>query len=266
MSRILILIFFTLIFSFGNSQDPDFRKLRNESFGPGEVIEYRIHIGFINAGKGRMIVRDELEKVNDRMCYKIDVYGNTVGIWDYIVKVRDEWTTYLDKDALIPQHFKKKIREGKFRRYETVYYDHLTDSAVVQRFHKETLKLKNETHHALPDNTQDAISGYYFMRTLDYSRYKPGDIISMDVFFDREQYKFRTRYVGKDRIRTRIGRYNTIVLAPILPKNRMFRGKNAVKIWLSDDKAKIPLKIKASMKVGAAEIDITKYEQGRVPE
>ena len=48
-----------------------------------------------------------------------------------------------------------------------------------------------------------------------------------------------------------------------MPENKLFNGQDAIKVWLSDDEDKIPLKVKAEMFIGAIEIDIKKYQRGR---
>jgi hypothetical protein len=44
-----------------------------------------------------------------------------------------------------------------------------------------------------------------------------------------------------------------------MPKNTFFRGNNPIKAWISDDKFRIPLKVKAELLIGALEIDIRSY-------
>jgi hypothetical protein len=49
-------------------------------------------------------------------------------------------------------------------------------------------------------------------------------------------------------------------MSPIMPKISFFRGKNPIKAWISDDKLRIPLKVKAELIIGSVEIDIRSYE------
>ena len=51
-------------------------------------------------------------------------------------------------------------------------------------------------------------------------------------------------------------------MEPIMPKNGIFSGKDAIKFWISDDQRKIPLKIRAQLFIGAVEVDITDYQEG----
>jgi hypothetical protein len=46
-----------------------------------------------------------------------------------------------------------------------------------------------------------------------------------------------------------------------MPKNSFFRGTNPIKAWISDDKKRIPLKVKAELIIGSLEIDIRTYDE-----
>ncbi|MEY3452100.1 MAG: hypothetical protein RL711_1928, partial [Bacteroidota bacterium] len=51
----------------------------------------------------------------------------------------------------------------------------------------------------------------------------------------------------------------------MMPKNKIFKGKNAIKAWFSDDNNMIPLKAEAEMIVGSVDMDITAYKGLRNP-
>ncbi|MCK5278638.1 MAG: DUF3108 domain-containing protein, partial [Cyclobacteriaceae bacterium] len=56
------------------------------------------------------------------------------------------------------------------------------------------------------------------------------------------------------------GEFDAFLMSPIMPKNTFFRGKNPIKAWISDDKFRIPLKVKAELLIGSLEIDIRSYD------
>lgn len=232
------------------------RIITNDSFAGGEKLEFKVHVGPINAGYSTMVISDTIFQINGRPCYKIDVHGSTNGFFDMFVRVRDVWGTYLDTQAIIPQRFYRNIAENKYRKYEIVDFDHANKKVTVTKLDKETKKPKEIKPFTIDDNSQDLVSGYYYLRTIDYKTITEGEIISIPAFFDDESYQFRVKYVGREVVKTKLGKINAIVLSPIMPSNSLFDGENAIQVWLSDDKNKIPLKVKAKMFVGAVEIDI----------
>ena len=65
---------------------------------------------------------------------------------------------------------------------------------------------------------------------------------------------------NKKEIRTKFGKVASIEMAPIMPDNKIFRGENSIKFWVSDDINRVPLKIRAKLFVGAFEVELTDYE------
>jgi hypothetical protein len=49
-------------------------------------------------------------------------------------------------------------------------------------------------------------------------------------------------------------------LVPKMPTNKIFRGEDAIKIYLSDDRNKIPVLFQAELFVGAIKVDMYKYD------
>lgn len=232
------------------------------TFGPGEEIHYKVHYGFVNAASARMVISEKLHYMNGKPCFKIDVYGESIGMFDLFLRIRDNWGTYLDTSRVEPQRFYRHIEEGKYRKHEIVDFDHPDRQARVRVFSNSEQKWKPAEKFSVPDQVQDLVSGYYYLRTLDFTRLKEGDIIRLNAFFDKEVYDFKIRVVGREEVKTKLGVIRSIVISPIMPENSLFDGENSIRVWISDDINKVPLKIKAQMFVGAVEVDIESFEKG----
>ncbi len=235
---------------------------KNNSFSTGERLNYRVHVGFISAGEATMSIDEELEEINNRPCFKINVFGQTSGFFDFFYTVRDNWGTYLDTASLVPHKFYEDKRENKYRKHEVVEFDHYKDSAIVSRIDKD----RPIEYFKTPRQPQDLISGYYYIRTLDYTKIPEGQIITLDAFYDKKTYDFKIKFLGREVVKTKLGHINALVFAPIMPKNDLFEeGNETIKVWLSDDTNKIPIKIWAKMFVGGVEIDLTEVDNLRNP-
>jgi len=230
------------------------RDVDNSSFTTGEKLNYRVHYGIINAAESVIDVAPEIHKVNERPCYKVNVFGKTVGSFDFFLRIRDTWRSYIDTTAIVPQKFFRNIEEGKYRKKETVIFDHGKQLAMVEG-----------EQYKVPTNVQDLVSGFFYMRTLDFNKYKPGDHIKVTGFFDDEIFNFDVVYKGRETVETKVGNIRCLKLTPQMPKNQLFDGPDAISVYMSDDRNKIPVKISAKMFVGAVEVDITKYSGLRSP-
>lgn len=252
---ILFLIVFSAIILLSFKQLYLYHPIENNSFGPGEHIEYRVHYGIINAAEAVVHVENKLQKVNNRPCYVVKVTGRTTGAFDLVSKVRDTWQSYIDTTAMIPQQFYTNKREGGYKNIEKVIFDH--ENEIANRYDLDNKKEKNS--YKVPKNVQDVVSGYYYLRTFDFKNMKVGQSIMVKAFFEGEIIEMRMKYAGKDKIRTKFGTAKVFKMNPILPNNDFFEDENSIRIWVSDDENKIPLKIEVDLKIGAISMDIKKY-------
>lgn len=252
MKRVIAAIGISALLVSGFSTFDSYRRVPNNSFGPGEHIEYRVHYSFLNAAEATVDVSPTLYKVNDRACYRVNVHGRTVGAFDLITRIRDTWRSYIDTTAIVSQKFYLNIQEGNHRKEANVTFDHQNN--LVRSEEKEDKNVMK-----VPDNVQDVISGYYYLRTIDFNKISVGQTLEVPAFFDKELYNMKVRYRGKDVVKTKFGRINVIKLNPVMPPNKLFKGEESIRIWVSDDANKVPVKVEVDLMVGAMEMDLRQY-------
>lgn len=225
----------------------------------GESIEYKVSFGFFTVGKAQIQTSPKVFKINDRPCYKIDIKGQTSGAVDWVAKVDDEWGTYMDTLSFLPQRSYRNIKENNYRKNEVTSFDHRNLVAELMVLDKKTGKFRDPKTISIRQPARDLVSGYSYLRTIDYNRRAVGDTIALYGLFEDEAYDFKVLYTGKEVLKTKLGKVRAIRLVPVMPENKLFSGENAITIWLSDDANKIPLKIEASMFIGKAGCEITSY-------
>jgi hypothetical protein len=248
----LFLLFLGSPFSFS-----DFRTISNDSFNAGENYDYKVKYGFLTIGEANVDVDDKIYNLNGRPCYKVNVLGKTAGVTD-IFKVRNTYRSYIDTLAFVPHKFIYSAREQNYKRDQTINFNHQKNEAIKQE--KEEIK-----SFKVPNNIQDVISGYYLLRTIDFSKYQEGQTVGAPLFFDEELYQMKVKYNGKGRINTKFGKINVLKLNPILPQNKLFKGENAIRIWVSDDKNRVPVKIEIDLSIGTIEMEIRNYKGVKYP-
>ena len=244
--------------AFGFITKDKLRTIPNESFSSGEVLKYKVHYGPITAAEAVIDVAPTLHNINGRPCYRATVTGKTNSSFDLFIKIRDTWQSYIDTAALVPQRSFMNIEEGNYRKRETVDFNHYNHVAYVER--KKRNKDKETKQHKVPANVQDIVSGFYYMRTLDYDRMRVGEKFSIQGFFDDENFNMEVTYRGKETVNTKAGNIKAIKLTPKMPKNEMFNGENSITVYLSDDQNKIPVLIQAEMFVGSVKVNLYDYK------
>lgn len=258
MKRILPAIILVIVVLSGFAAKESLRTVPNQSFSKGELLKYKVHYGPITAAEAVIDIAPNLHKVNDRPAYKATVYGRTTNSFDLFVKIRDTWQSYIDTAAILPHRSFRNIEEGNYRKRETVDFNHYSNTAQVEWNKRD--KKKNQSTHKIPHGAQDIVSGFYFLRTLDYDRFKVGDKFSIKGFFDEETFDMVVTYEGRETVNTMSGTYRAIKLVPKMPKNKIFKGEDAITVYLSDDKNKVPVMISANMFVGSVKVDLYEHK------
>ncbi|QNF35711.1 DUF3108 domain-containing protein [Adhaeribacter swui] len=242
---------FLIVSGFVVQQPLDIPTEERPHFGTGEVLKYKVHYGLINAAEAEIEIAPEIHHVNNRPCYRANVFGKTVGSFDFFLRIRDTWRSFIDTSLIVPQKYYRNVEEGKYRKKENVTFNHNSKTALVET--KQTLTLK------IPDRVQDVVSGFYYLRTLDFDRYRPGDVIRMKGYFYKKIYDMQVVYKGRETIDTKAGTFKAFKLVPKMPSTDLFAGESSVSVYLSDDKNKVPVLIKANLLVGAVKVDLYEY-------
>jgi hypothetical protein len=218
----------------------------NEAFKEGEILSYRLHYGVMDAGVVVMEVKPELIEVNGRKVYHVVGNGYSKGTFDWFFKVRDRYETFIDKDAMLPWMFVRRVYEGGVTINQDYTFNHYTNKVDVGGGEKVDI----------PQGTQDMISAFYSARNLDLTNAKEGDIFTINSIVDKEIWPLKIRYVGKEKITCDIGTFNCVKFRPIVQKGRIFKREDDLNVWLTDDKNHVPLRAQAKLVVGAVKLDI----------
>jgi hypothetical protein len=228
------------------------------AYQPGEEIRYRVHYGFFNAGEALMRITNQHYLVNNRVCFRAEVIGNSTGAFDRIVRIRDVWGSYFDTIHFQPQRAFRNIQENRYRKKEDIFFDYTRNKARIQ-------DEKSQSEVSICSNVQDMVSGYYFLRLQKYSHLRKNDTIRLMGIFEDKTYDFKIIYLGREKVKTEFGKANAFVISPIMPDNKLFSGRNPIKMWISDDQNRIPLKIEAELLLGSLDMDINSYKNLKYP-
>jgi len=219
---------------------------KNEAFKEGEILTYRLHYGIIDAGVAVLEVKPEVMDVAGRKVYHIVGNGYSKGSFDWFFRVRDRYETFLDKDALLPWMFVRRVNEGGYIINEDYKFNHYTNKVDVGR----------EDKVDVPQGTHDMISAFYAARNLDLSNAKEGDVFTINSIVDKELFPLKIRYVGKEKIDCDLGTFNCVKFRPIVQKGRVFKKEEDLNVWITDDKNHVPLRAQAKLMVGSVKLDI----------
>lgn len=223
----------------------DLKPLTNNAFTFGEKLTYRVHYGVLNGGTANFEVSDQPVMVGDRQTYYIKAYGKSAGLVDMMFKVKDEFESYLDVEAMVPWKATKKIKEGSY-----------TDSDFIIFDHRRRVASSRKGNISIPEGTKDIISSIYYARSLDMTNAKPGDMFPVACYLDQQNYEFRFKFLGRETIEVDAGTFKALKVRPQVIKGRVFKDSDAITMWVTDDENKIPLLLKTDLWVGSLKLEI----------
>lgn len=85
------------------------------------------------------------------------------------------------------------------------------------------------------------------------------------MFLDKEIFEMYIRYVGKETVKTKYGKFRAIKFKPLLLKGTIFEGGEKMTVWVSDDKNHVPLRIESPITVGSIKVDMISNRNLRHP-
>jgi hypothetical protein len=234
----------------------DFCGGKNFTTTPGEKINYIIYYSvagvYVNAGSATFI--NTLEKLNGKSVYHITAEGKSNSSYDWIYKVRDQYETYMDTTSLRPYKFVRSVNEGGYKHFENITFSQNANTAVT-----------SQGVYKVPNCVQDVLSAVYNARNINFSKYKVDEKIPFKMFLDNEVYDMYIRYLGKEEVKTKYGKFHAIKFKPLLVKGTIFEGGEKMTVWVSDDDNHIPLRIESPIIVGSIKVDMMNYKNLRYP-
>jgi hypothetical protein len=212
------------------------------SFAIPEKLDFDLRWMGIKAGTASLELQD------NRDTFQIISTAYSADWVSVFYRVEDRIESTLSKgqsDLFIglPAKYRVKIREGRHRRNKEVIYE--------QEIHKATLidhrEGKTKVFDIRPD-TLDPLSGFYYVRTKNL---EAGKSVFMDMFDSKKMWNVEVKVLKKEKIMTKFGEIDTIVIKPLMQSEGIFNRKGEMQIWLTDDDKHIPVKMKVKVAIGS---------------
>ena len=221
------------------------------AFKEGEYLKYRIHYGMVNAGEAEL--RMQKTTWNGKPTLHAVGTGKSTGMTEWFFKVRDRYESKIDPATMYPVHFIRDVNEGGYTIKRDIAFDQQALTAT------ERLANPDKTY-ATGMPVHDLFSMFYYARSRDVSKMKVGEEMAISIFMDYEIYHFKLRYLGKETLKTEVGKVNCLKFMPIVQKGRVFKEEEGMTLWVSDDANKVPVRIQTDLLIGSLRADLTEYK------
>ena len=188
-----------------------------------------------------------LEIAGDSDLTRIVSTARSTGWVSLFFNVDDRTETVLTKTLPpsligIPLDYRVKIREGRQRRDTELVFDHERHK-VMSIAHLDSERKGFD----IQENTLDPLSSFYYLRTL---KIEVGRTVFVDIFDSKKLWSVEVQVLRKERIKTKLGNFDTIVIKPLMKSEGIFNRRGDMFIWLTDDVRHLPVQLKTKVVVG----------------
>lgn len=241
-----------LLFSWpARGKQDGFCHIRNSSTHNGEqlnyIVFYSVAGAYIEAGSADF--SNKVEQLNGKPVFHITSTGRSNASYDWMFKVRDRYESWIDTTNMLSVKFSRQVQEGKTKKKENISFNRSSN----------TVTSDSGTVKASPC-LQDVLSAIYYSRNIDFDKYKEGDKIPFQIYLENETHELYIRYLGKETVKTRFGKYNAIKFKPLLVAGTIFSGGEKMTVWVTDDARHIPVRIESSILIGSIKVDLVGYK------
>jgi hypothetical protein len=215
-------------------------------FQIGERLTYEVTWLNITAAIAVMEVVP-IDGPQDRPVAKLIGTAQSTPILTTFFPVDNRVESELDLDTLVPDHMTFRRREGK-KKEDIEYAFHQKAGTVL------TLRGGVTETLPMPARTQDIVSCLYYTRAALPPI--PGASLKMNVYHDKKNRPVEVRVEDIETIEGAWGKAETVRVLVIMPFQGLFMNQGNVRVWVTTDERRIPLRMKAKVVLGSIVADL----------
>ena len=260
--KLFLLFVFAMLLS-ANSVGQCYYK--NKCFTSGEGVSYNVYykLGFLwfNAAEVTFSVKTII--YNNKPAYKYISKGRSLPGYDWIFKVRDYYESISDTSQLKSLYFLRNTSEGNYSVNNSYRFDYNKNKIYSTIQNSKTPKY-NDTL-TLEKCTYDMLTAVYACRNINFSTLHPNDTIVLKMLVDNKIYNLYLRYLEKESVEINDSlSYGCRKFSALMIEGTIFSGGEDLQIWISDDKAKIPVKVVANILIGSVVAKVDKIQGNKI--
>jgi hypothetical protein len=223
------------------------RNLHQSAFSVGERLVFDVGYSFITAGEAVFSI-PMIDTVHGKACYQVLFTVVSTPTFSFFYKVDDRYETMLDKKGIFPWRFTQRVREGKYKYDFSAEFDQLNNVAITK-----------DGRYPIPPYVHDAVSAMFYVRTLDFSKSRPGEKLYLNNFYKDTTYQLAVKFLGYQQIEVEAGTFNCVLVEPLMKEGGLFKSEGRIIIWLTNDERKIPVKVSTKVVVGSIDSELREY-------
>jgi len=250
MIRLLIVC---LLFSFQANVRGQCR-LENKPFIDGEKVEYSLYFkwGILMPKAGQAAIGFTKTQENNTPGYMYRLLFRTTGMFESVYKMRDTLACFHDENMVLLRG-EKRSNEGGYYSVDKLSFTSEKDKVSAHSLRYTPSRVRIDTTLTATGCAFDMMGSVLYLRSLNYDKINTGDRFSFKVMIGRDVVNVSFHYKGQTILERDNAKYKTRYFSMDIYDDVFEHSESAAEIWIGDDENRIPVKIRAKLKIGAAE-------------
>jgi uncharacterized protein DUF3108 len=209
----------------------------------GEYFQFSIDWNGLNGGSSLMQVQN-LVRVDGHRAYRIVTKAESNSFVSKFYKVRDRAESFVDAESLYSVRFVKHLREGGYKKDVDVRFDQAAKKA----------RYDDGKTYDVPERVHDVLSAFYYVRTVPLA---DGATLSIPTHDNEKTYEMVVKVHRRERVEVPAGKFDCVVVEPILKSEGVFKSKGSILVYLTDDARRVPVLVKSKIPIGSISVSLT---------
>jgi hypothetical protein len=201
-------------------------------FGPGERLVYKVKVGIFGVGEGQMAL-EGVDTVRSHPVYRANL---TIKGGLGPAHVDDNSTSWFDLRTLVSRRFIQDINEVGYESYR-----HYEIYPSERRWERQDNDEFGPLGSALP---LDDVAFIYYLRALPL---EVGKTYTLSRYFKEDGNPVVIKVLRRDQRDTRAGKFNTIVVKPLIRTKGLFSQGGDAELHFTDDERRILVYLKSNI-------------------
>lgn len=175
-------------------------------------------------------------------------------MFEKIFSMRDTIDCYFTPEMLLLRS-EKRVNENDYYLIDDLKFSYSKGKTSAHSHRYTPSRTKIDTMIVSEQCMFDMLGATMYLRSLDWDNMKQGDEFPFHVVIGRDRINISFRYTGQQIVeRNETLKYRTRHFYIDIFDDAFTQSKAAAEIWIGDDENHIPVKIRAKLKIGAAEV------------
>ena len=208
----------------------------NNPFKVGELLKYSAEWNGIKVGNAELFLSGT-ELFNNVETYQITFTTRTNGLANTLFPIQDRVDVWIDKKELFTHRIKKDINQSTYKEKIDVSFNY-----------DELKALSNDKSVDIDFKARGPYSMFYFLRTIDLI---PEKIMSFSSYEGKRIVNYNLKMTGTEIVDSGLGKFSCKVIKPFSEGKELFKNKGDMRIWISETKERLPIKIQIKIQYGS---------------